>query len=545
MPLAVPVVDRAAAPSHSDDMAQSCIEAVRAGRVGGCFWGAQPALAGRSLLLRPATVAQVRLMLARVKDMGLQHEAAIWLNGPMRAARSTIAADIPKIDDASDPWYLFDQADMLWCDAGDELALLARMAGRQVVCFGEGRFGALGTAQASGDLEDAVSTHLIAGFAYRNPFTGDDIPLVEAIELLAFWRRLIDANRPLRAAVGFAFWKRAAVAPLLWGGGDIPFVSDPAMLRRLPAGSAVALWRSKASPSLIEEMDRAGLVARDVEDGFIRSAGLGADCVPPLSIVVDALGAHFDPAGPTELENMLRAGGFPPALLERAARLRSRIVESGIGKYGAGGGALDRPGGERRHILVTGQVEDDRSVQCGGGDVGGNLDLLRRVRLHEPDAFILYKPHPDVEAGHRKGHVQDRDALAHADRVVRDVPISALLAMVDGVHVLTSLAGFEALLRGKAVTTHGVPFYAGWGLTTDLGIVPSRRGVPRTIDELVAAVLLLYPRYLDPVTRLPCPPEILVRHLAGNIDFGNPWIVGMRRLQGRVMRRWTEGRGTR
>ena len=80
--------------------------------------------------------------------------------------------------------------------------------------------------------------------------------------------------------------------------------------------------------------------------------------------------------------------------------------------------------------------------------------------------------------------------------------------MVDEVHVNTSLAGFEALLRGKAVTTYGVPFYAGWGLTRDLGPVPARRTAKRSIDELVAAALLIYPRYLDPVTGLPCPAEV-------------------------------------
>ena len=37
---------------------------------------------------------------------------------------------------------------------------------------------------------------------------------------------------------------------------------------------------------------------------------------------------------------------------------------------------------------------------------------------------------------------------------------------------MTSLMGFEALLRGIPVTTLGTPFYAGWGLTTDLGPIP-------------------------------------------------------------------------
>src|SRR5206468_9475368 len=111
------------------------------------------------------------------------------------------------------------------------------------------------------------------------------------------------------------------------------------------------------------------------------------------------------------------------------------------------------------------------------------------------------------------------------------------IAMADEVHVNTSQAGFEALLRGKAVTTYGVPFYAGWGLTKDLGPVPVRRSTIRTIDELVAATLLLYPRYLDPVTGLPCPAEIVVERLGAGDEGDLGFIVGLRRLQGKLMRR--------
>ena len=128
------------------------------------------------------------------------------------------------------------------------------------------------------------------------------------------------------------------------------------------------------------------------------------------------------------------------------------------------------------------------------------------------------------------------ESLRYADEIVGDLPIASLIAMTDEVHVNTSLAGFEALLRGKAVTTYGVPFYAGWGLTNDLGPVPARRTAKRTIDELVAATLLVYPRYLDPVTGLPCPAETAVSRLCANDDMNESFIVGMRRLQGRVMR---------
>jgi len=129
------------------------------------------------------------------------------------------------------------------------------------------------------------------------------------------------------------------------------------------------------------------------------------------------------------------------------------------------------------------------------------------ARALEPEAEIWFRPHPDVDAGHRKGAVPDKEVLAIADRIVREPSMAALLETVDAVHVITSLTGFEALMRGREVICHGTPFYAGWGLTRDLGAVPERRGRQLSLDELVAGVLILYPRYLDPVTGLPCPPR--------------------------------------
>ena len=38
----------------------------------------------------------------------------------------------------------------------------------------------------------------------------------------------------------------------------------------------------------------------------------------------------------------------------------------------------------------------------------------------------------------------------------------------------------------------------------------ARRTRRRSIDELVAAALILYPRYVDPVSGLLCTPELLV-----------------------------------
>src|SRR5205085_508908 len=130
----------------------------------------------------------------------------------------------------------------------------------------------------------------------------------------------------------------------------------------------------------------------------------------------------------------------------------------------------------RRRLLVPGQVEDDQSVETGGAGVRSNLELLARVRAANPDAYILFKPHPDVEAGHRAGRAPRDAALRLADAYVPDAATPDLLEAVDEVHTLTSLMGFEALLRGLPVTTYGAPFYAGWGLTHDLAPAPARRG---------------------------------------------------------------------
>ena len=79
---------------------------------------------------------------------------------------------------------------------------------------------------------------------------------------------------------------------------------------------------------------------------------------------------------------------------------------------------------------------------------------------------------------------------------------------------MTSLLGFEALIRGLPVTCLGTPFYAGWGLTRDLGPVLARRTARPTLTALTHAALIAYPRYHDPISRRPCPPEVAVERLA-------------------------------
>jgi capsular polysaccharide export protein len=465
----------------------------------------------------------------------------LWLDSP--AERVTAPEEALCVTGVCDPWHLLSGASATIVDADDELALLAGVRGIALECVGNGRFAKLaGTASISA-LRN-IFRRAVGGFDYFDPYSGDPISFEEAVAYCKFWRGLIDSNRDIRAAAGFAFWKRSTVSALLWGGADgTPFARKTSAIRR---GESVALWRSRTSASAIASIERRGARLVEVEDGFIRSAGLGADCIPPLSIVVDRLGAHFDAKRPSELEQLLQNHTFSSDILDRARELRRLIVRSGVSKYECGRHSLRRRVQGKIHLLVTGQVEDDRAVICGGAGLTSNLELLQRVRAHRPDAHIMYKPHPDVEAGHRVGAIRPDLCLSLADEIVSNEPISALLDLADEVHVNTSLAGFEALLREKRVTTHGVPFYAGWGLTEDLGPVPPRRSARRTLDELVAAVLLLYPRYLDPVTGLPCPAEVLVRRLAEpQTHRSDGVVVQIRRVQGRLKRGLAALRGTR
>ena len=496
-------------------------ERLRELRVGGAFWAAQPPVPEDCVLVRSP------LALEQARHVAGDKPIALWdcSRGP---------ADEPKlvtIAGECDPWHLLGKASKLIAPDGDELLLIAALLNVEVYRLDEqgGQIAPLAI-----DADEQIAREF-GNTAFGNPFTGEVMSPLEAIELCGFWRRLIDSNRDISQGLGFAFWKQDHVAPLLWGGaGPVRFIRAEASEA---SGGAIAVWRARAPAATVAELEQCDSELIEVEDGFLRSRGLGADCVPPLSITVDRLAPHFDPSRPSELELLLENGEFDEPMRARARELRRLVVEAGIGKYGQGRMSLNRPAGDRRHILVPGQVEDDRAVQAGGCGVNSNLELLRRVRAEAPDAYILYKPHPDVLAGHRRGLIPERQCLQYADKIVYEVPISSLIEMVDEVHVNTSLAGFEALMRLKSVTTYGVPFYAGWGLTRDLGPVPSRRTRVRSLDELVAAALILYPRYLDPVTGLPCPAEVVVARLSGGGEDYPGLVVAMRRLQGKFMRR--------
>src|SRR5690606_7810393 len=97
-------------------------------------------------------------------------------------------------------------------------------------------------------------------------------------------------------------------------------------------------------------------------------------------------------------------------------------------------------------VLVPGQVEDDASIRYGCTEVKTNLGLLAAARQAHPDAYIVYKPHPDVLSGNRLGKVAIEQASAFADHIETALSVVSCIEACDVVHTMTSLSGFDALL---------------------------------------------------------------------------------------------------
>jgi len=284
-------------------------------------------------------------------------------------------------------------------------------------------------------------------------------------------------------------------------------------VRRLGAGVPQSLtdrlyvWGDAAPP----EGQRFENVVH-VEDGFLRSVGLGAAFAEPVSWVLDRQGLHHWGAHPSDLEDLIRSAPGNPEATQRGEALLKRIRAARLTKYNTGASSWTPPAAMlgRKQILVIGQVGNDAALRGITTPVRTNMDLLESVRAREEGAFIIYKRHPDVSAGYRDGF--DAEATRFADLVVEDVALDAILPWTEEVHVMTSLTGFEALIRGVRVVCHAWPFYSGWGLTTD--VYPNgRRAEKRSMEQIAGAALVSYPLYRDPATKSACTPERALEYL--------------------------------
>lgn len=426
------------------------------------------------------------------------------------------------VSDPIHPSKLIEHADAVYT-VTSQMGFEALIWGKRVRCFGMPFYAGWGLTddelpapdrRTPVTLEQLVHAALVKYPRYIDPVTMQLCQPEVTFRHVGLQRRKRQEYPEQITAVGFSRWKRPFIKDFLQG-SNVTFAKTLSTKASEPDPRAVAVWGSTERPKLSEST-----AFLRIEDGFLRSSGLGADLVRPLSLIIDDLGIYYDTTRPSRLEQILQNQVLDVTDTDRARALRARLVALDLTKYNLGKQSWTCPETNQRILLVVGQVETDASIRFGSPDVQSNIDLLRRVRNENPSAYIIYKPHPDVVAGLRRRGEGEGESSKIADEVIsQPVALSVLLAQIDEVHTMTSLLGFEALLRGAKVVCHGLPFYASWGLTEDK-IVCSRRTRELSLDELVHGALIAYPRYYNYERGCFVEPEQAVVQLAAIAETG-------------------------
>lgn len=319
-------------------------------------------------------------------------------------------------------------------------------------------------------------------------------------------------NRPIKTlALRFHVWKQDILRKYF---PDRQFVFAPMHLTAqdlkekyadfLQPDRDVFVWSLTAPAGIATVIEQAGARLHILEDGFLRSNRPFASRSMPLSLAIDTRTAHFDAGRASDLEVLLETYPFnnEPTLLDRATSGMKALLESGVTKYNGGARmSADALYGEktRKRVLVLGQVDGDASIRFGCPSGVTQTDLIHAAVAENPDCEVIFRPHPDIVNGVRPSAI-DLESLSRVCRIVTTpASLSDAFKTIDKVYTLTSLGGFEAMIRGLPVTVFGYPFYAGWGLTDDRAGI-DRRKRRLTIEQLFAGAYLLYPKYFDPAT---------------------------------------------
>lgn len=386
---------------------------------------------------------------------------------------------------------------------------------------------------------------------YVNPITKMRVSLNEILDLIDTQYRVNEENKQNYVVFNVKGWKQEILRAFL-GCTDtrykVYFTKSykKALSLCKEYNATLVQWASKKDFALEKEAQSLNIKTLNVEDGFLRSKGLGATYNKPMSLVFDDLGIYYDPRYPSRLEdifnNIASISKIEKEELDiRANKLKDFILSRGLTKYNVGT-SIDRIWDEikekaqgKKIILVPGQVEGDASVKYGGLSIHSNLDLLKKVREWHKDSFIIYKPHPDVLALARvKSEITLNAVKEYCDYIIYDVSINDLYKRVDEIHTLTSQSGFEALLRDVKVFVYGMPFYASWNLTEDYK-KETRRKQKLSLNDLLIGTYFLYPRYYDWNTHLICRVEDICNLLTKETNTKSHNVLAILcRLQGNI-----------
>ncbi|EKN0024208.1 capsular polysaccharide biosynthesis protein [Campylobacter lari] len=392
----------------------------------------------------------------------------------------------------------------------------ALMLGRECVCYGMPFYAGWGLTQdkqvckrrlKKRSLEEVFCAAYILYSEYFNPYLNQKSDIFDTVHTLAKYKKIEQANSNTLYFLGFTLWKRWFMRPFFKAKNNkIIFLNslDELYKANLNPEDKIFIWGKKYDKTLLAKDFNNEIFL--VEDGFLRSVFLGSDLTRPFSLIIDCKGLYVDPSKSSDLEDILQNHIFDESLKQRAKKLITIITQNKFSKYNGLKHEKLNFNTDKKIILIPAQVEDDASMILGGAGYD-TLKLLQSVRKANENAFLVFKPHPDVLSGNRKGLKDKSIILKYCDEIIENVSIDSAINVSDEVHTITSTSGFDALLRGKKVVVYGKPFYAGWGLTSDLHEIPRRTRV-LSLEELVAGALILYPRYIHPKSKNLCEVEL-------------------------------------
>lgn len=442
------------------------------------------------------------------------------------------------VAEACHPVKIMENAEKVYT-VTSQVGFEALMLGKQVHCFGMPFYAGWGCTndmlptperRKKVSLEQLVNGVLLKYPRYIDAFTQKESRAEEIIQYVGRQISLRHSYPSHVYAYNFSRWKQPHLERFVQG-SNVIFVSD---FPKIPDAATVIVWGQQ----MVDGVERFEKVLR-IEDGFLRSSGLGADLTRPLSWVIDDTGIYYDASRPSVIENILNETAFSETLLKRASELRQKILDSEVSKYNIKGSDWHKPANNKKIILAVGQVENDASILYGSPETKTNIGLLEKVRMENPDAYLVYKPHPDVVAGLRRSGKNEQQAKTYCDEIVYNADPLKIIPKVDEVHTMTSLLGFEALLRDIKVVCYGMPFYAGWGLTSDK-MVCERRKRDITINQLIAAALILYPRYVCIIGSRFIEPEQAIEQLVEWKSQGQTVMPFWRRCLRTLLKIWAQ-----
>lgn len=141
-----------------------------------------------------------------------------------------------------------------------------------------------------------------------------------------------------------------------FGGSRVIFVRSASQV--LPDDTLAVWGRKPVSGKLPPE----GVQLIRLEDGFLRSVGLCADLVRPMSWVIDTCGICYDATQPSGLDVLLQTTEFTPEIAGSGAKASGARGKRRTYQVQRGQQRLAKAAGSRRVILVPGQVESYASL---------------------------------------------------------------------------------------------------------------------------------------------------------------------------------------